>query len=71
MFYLEIVYLQNIICSCDGSKCYLDGALLLGLYTPHPVILLCLIACCHTTNKKASEILIDIHKLLVYPHTNH
>jgi hypothetical protein len=35
MFYLEIVYLQNIICNYGDSKSYLDGALLLGLYTPH------------------------------------
>jgi len=37
MFYLEIVYLQNIICNYGDSKSYLDGALLLGLYTPHLV----------------------------------
>lgn len=71
MFYLEILYLQNIICNYGDSKSYLDGALLLGLYTQHLAFFLWLITCCHTTSKEASEILIGIHKLLVYPQTGH
>jgi hypothetical protein len=71
MLYLEIAYLQNIICNYGDSKSYLEGAVLLGLYTPHLVFFLWLITCCHTTSKEASEILIGIHKILVYPQTGH
>jgi len=71
MFYLEIVQLQNIFYNYGDSKSYLDGALVLGLYTAHLVFFLWLITCCHITSKEANEILIDIHKLLVYPHTGH
>jgi hypothetical protein len=71
IFYLEIFRLQNIFCNYGDSKGHLDGALLLGLYTSQLVFFVWLIACCHITSKEASEILIDIHKLIVYPHTVH
>lgn len=71
VLYFETVALQHVFCNYGDSKRYLDGAMLLGLCTPHLVFFLWLITCCHKTSKEASEILIDIHKLLVYPHTGH
>ena len=71
MFYLVIFVVQIIVCSYGDSKSYLDATLLLGLFTPNLVFFLWLITCCHTTSKEGSEILIDIHKLLLYPHAGH
>jgi hypothetical protein len=71
LFYVEIVCLQNIIRNYSDSKSNLGGAMLLGLYTAKLVLFLWLITCCHKTSKEAREILIDVHKLLVYPNTGH
>jgi hypothetical protein len=71
MIYLEIVSVQNIIRNYGDYKQYLKGMFLLGLYFPHLMFFLWLITCCHKTSKEASETLIDVNKLLVYPNTGH
>jgi hypothetical protein len=71
MIYLEIVSVRNIIYDYRDPKQYLQGMILLGLYIPHLIFFLWLITCCHKTSNEASETLIDVNKLLVYPNTGH